>query len=460
MKENINGEHSYQEVLQKIKDKITSIKTCDTVMGNEILSEAYGRLNESMTPILELKAFSNRAEELAGDDVTLMDVVKFIRNQVKTGDINFLINICKEEHFKKLIEMYHPAPEKTIESFKVLFDGDSETIENGIKNGIFDSLKSDLLQILKNERMTEEDKKKNALQSADKQLLKYNPVGVIYVDDKNNKAVHLMQNFVIEFEPDTQIAKALPISEIEKLDILPEYKRLMNAIHSLPYNPVDESFTLNEKWDFECKLKDNVCLINGHEISKEDLPKLLLESINTYTAFPDKVGKINRDNYLRDADNMILLLENCDLLIKYDNLECIKNLNENSFVMFDKNHSINGATPYIVASSDEKLTGKLFESYHEMAEATSEILKDNSHKIFESQILHEKEMRAKMYQRKIELREEIKTLNENIQKMEDVRKIAEEGSASSLEAGRRLLKLNESLNSKMDEMAQLEKIYK
>ena len=116
-----NFETSYSGVLSAIREKMESVKTCETITGNELLGKAYRSLNESTTPILDLKEFTTNAEKVAEDDATLSDIVNFCKSKVKTGDLNFLINLCKEEHFKEMNRMYHPSPESTLESFKLMF---------------------------------------------------------------------------------------------------------------------------------------------------------------------------------------------------------------------------------------------------------------------------------------------------------------------------------------------------
>lgn len=454
------NEKSYNGVIQAIKDKISKIKTCDTVLGNDMLMQAYQKLNESTTPILELKEFITSAEQLAADDVTLMDVVDFIRKEIKDGNLNFLVNLSREEHLTELAKSFHPAPEQTIAAFKNMFDASGESLENAIKNGVFDSLKSGLMGVLKKEYGGAEVKHSDALKSVDGKLVKYPPVGIRYEDKQSNKVVHLMENAVIEFDPETQEANALTVSQIQELNILPQYRRMMQAIQSLKYDPEDESFSLNEQWDFECKIKDGACFVNEKEIKKEDLSQLLLESVNTYQQFPDKVRGFNRNNYLTDADNMIMLFENIGSVIKYDNLETVKNLNENQYMIFDVIHTINGSTPKIVAASDHNFTNKLFESYRDMALDVDKMLGKPAVQLFESQIIREQNLIIEKQNRKAELTSEIQSLNENIQKLESIRKIAETGSPSSLEAGRRLLKLNESLNDKISQLENIDETYK
>lgn len=460
----ILGENSYQGVIKAIQDKMASTRTCDTILGNDLLGKAYQKLNESTTPILDLKEFTTNAEQIAPDDTTLCEIVQFCREKVNTNnDMNFLVNICKEEHFRNLSRAYHPSPESTIEAFKNMFSADGSSLENAIKNGVFDSLKSDLIKILKNELTNNQQEQgenplnESTVVNADMSLVKYAPIGIRYEDLKNNKVVHLMEHDVLSFDTNTGECIRLNNDDLAKLDIAPSYRRMMTALTGLNYNPLNESFSLNENWDFQCVLQDGECRVNNAPINKNELRQLLLESINTYEAFPDKVKNFDKTKYMMDADNIIILFENYDKIVKYDNLEVIKSLNENdrSYVILDKAMTVNGSIPKVIASSDRSMINKLFESFEHMTSTCNEVLKSNITPMFESQINTEREVYRQKNERKIALRQEIKELNENISRLENMRGIADKDSPAGLEVGRRLVKLNECLN---DRITQLEHI--
>lgn len=462
----ILGENSYQGVIEAIRNKMASTRTCDTILGNDLLGKAYQKLNESTTPILDLKEFTTNAEQIAPDDTTLREIVDFCKKHVHTGDYNFLINLCKEEHFQNLGRAYHPSPESTINAFKNMFDTTGSALENAIKNGIFDSLKSNLLKILKselspNEQQMGDQPLNESMVNADKSLVKYSPVGIRYEDLKNNKVVHLMEHDVMSFNTENGECTRLGHDDIVQLDITPSYRRMMTALNGLQYNPLNESFTLNENWDFECKLHDGECFINNKPIKKDELRQLLLESINTYEMFPAKVQNFNKTRYMMDADNMIMLLENFDKIVKYDNLEVIKSLNERdaTYVILDKAQTVSGSTPRVIASSNHDIVNKLFESYEHMTSACKEVLGSDITPMFESQIKTEHEVYRQKNERIITLRQEIVELNENIEKLDKIMSIADEGSPSSLEAGRRKLKLNECLNDRINQLANIDKEY-
>ena len=462
-----NNDKSYSGVISAIKQKMESVKTCETITGNELLGKAYRSLNESVTPILDLKEFTTNAEKVAGDDATLSDIVNFCKSKVKTGDLNFLINLCKEEHFKEMNRAYHPSPESTVKDFEVMFTESPSVIEQGIKNGIFDSMKSNLLGVLKQE-INQQDKEERKNQIPSQQistenlnesvqekgnLLRYSPIGVKY-EDEQSRLVHLMENNVIRFNSEDGTAYCLNESEIKDLEIPTSYRRLMTAITSLKYNPLNESFTMRENWDFSLVMRDGICTVNGKEIPCDNMKQLLLESVQCYEAFPGKVEGFNKLAYMRDADNMVMLCENFDKLLKYDNLEIVKNLNESSYVIFDRRNTIVGALPQIIAvkSQNDTECNKLFESYTELDKYCSDVLNESMGDLFAKQINSEMEIEKERNEQLTKLNEDIKELNNIIKNAEDVLAIAEEGSAARKEMNFKLSKLNESLREKLEQV--------
>lgn len=443
------GENSYGGVLMAIRQKIEGIKTCDTITGNDLLQQAYQTLNESKTPILDLKTFTTNAEKVSSNDATLMDVVKFCRSKAKTGDLNFLINMCKEEHFKEMSRTYHPKPEETIKAFESMFDEPTTVIEQGLKNGLFDSMKSNLLGILKKEVADGTPEKLNEAETKGN-LIKYSPVGIRF--ESNNKVVHLMENCVIKIDEDDNVS-SLNENEIAELGLTAPALRMMSAIQGLNYDSLNETFSFVHNWDFDCQLKDGVCTVNGQQIQKDELKNLLLESINCYQQFPAKVkNNFNRTSYLHDADNMIMLLENFSQVMKYDNLEVVKNLNENSYCIFDKIDTMNGNTPKIVASSDQSLNNMLFETYQEMTEKTNVSLSESINDLFSVQIANENKIFADRNENIVRLNEDIRLNNRLIEDAITLRDMSDKDSPAYFEMETRLNKLKTNLNENLNNL--------
>lgn len=459
-------ETSYAGVISAIRQKFESVKQCDTLTGNELMGKAYKQLCESTTPILDLKEFTTNAEKVASDDATLGEVISFCRSKVKTGDLNFLINLCKEEHFKEMNRMYHPAPQETVKAFEEMFIETPTVIEQGIRNGVFDSMKSNLLGVLKNEYVEPKKVRENKIPSNDQtltdelyesakrgDLCRYAPIGIRLEDTKKNQIVHLMENTVIRIVDGAAVR--LDESEMKELDIPVAHRRLMSAITELRYNPMNESFTPRFGWDFQLEVCDGKATVNSKEISAGDMKQLLLESVQCYEQFPGKVENFDKLSFMRDADNMVILMENFGQLLKYDNIEVIKNLNESSFVMFDKRTTVDGKVPQIIASSNHNGT-KLFENFGEMVNECNSILNESIADVFQTQLNEEHTKAVERREKMAKLNEEVAEINGMISKAEQVAKMAEDGSAAKKEMNFRIAQLNESLNQKLDELQKLQ----
>ena len=131
----------YKSVIEQIKQKFQEAQA-DTLQGSEMIDEIYQKLNESKTPMLEIREFITGAEKVAADDASLKDIIDFCKKKATTGDLNYIINLCKEEHFVNLKRAGHPSPEDTIKDIEKEFGQPAGIIEQGIKNGIFDKLNS------------------------------------------------------------------------------------------------------------------------------------------------------------------------------------------------------------------------------------------------------------------------------------------------------------------------------
>ncbi len=418
------GKNSYSSVVNEIVEKIQKAEA-DTLVGNQLLKEVYSKLNESITPLLTLKPFITGAEKIAGDDVKLSELLKFLKKTITgNADLNFLINLVKEEHFSEMTRLGHPSPESTIKDIEDEFDKPGSVIEEGIKSGLFDNLKSTLLNKIKSDiDVKSVDKKLNENQTLfSGSLVKYSPVGLRYEDISNNRIVILTESEVLLFD---RIAKQF--SKLEESIVIPEnYGRLMQAINGCKYSPETNGFCLNENWDFKLELTSNgETLINDKPIKKEDIKQLLLESVKVYSNDPLKVTNFNKMEYLHDADNFIALMENHSSLMKLDNLEVIKNLNENSYVIFDKLNILK--TPKLISSSNGNIN-TLFESYSEMLLVTNDILKTPINNLFENQLISEQTLINERNNKIVSLNEEQKELNQNISKVRNLKTMAEENS--------------------------------
>lgn len=468
------GPNSYPGILEAINKKFMSVTSCETIAGNQLMNDCYTRMNESKTPVIELKAFTTEAEKISGSDTTLKEIVDFCRKQVKGGDFNFLINIIKEEHFANLTALNHPAPEATIKAFEDMFSQPSSEVEQGIRNGIFDSMKSSLLSSVKADLKAEVVKAKTPAENPNPNndpakplnesmiagnLITYNPIGIKFENHQNDQMVLLTENNVLSFDRETKDFAVLNESQISALEIPSTHKRLMSAIVGLGYDPTKEIFRLNENWDFDLMLlKDGSVSIGGSHgeksMKKEDVRDLLLESIKVYSADPLKVENFNRQNFIADADNFIALMENHNSLVKFDKLVTIKNMHTNDYALLaDKSFE----QPMIIGGS---FTGsKMFESYEQLTDTLSAELKsnipDSIKALFAEPIKREQEKIKLRQVEKIKLLDEQKSLNESITDIARLKGIAEDGSPAMI----KLCEQEKQFNSLLDiNIANLKKL--
>ncbi len=446
MEKIILGENSYPVIVKNIVEKLQNAKG-STLQGDEFLKQMYKSLNESKTPIMDIKPFITGAEKLERDDKTLKEVLDFCKKSITTGDLNFLINLAKEEHFQKLIKSYHPAPETTIKDIKEKFNDPSSVIEQGIIAGIFDDLKSDLLNQIKVDLGVPQKLNENTDIRIKNSLISYNPIGLKYDDKSNNRIVLLLESDTLSYEKGTD-----KFSSIENVEVDLEHKSLMEAINICPYNIETCEFSLNENWDFQMRLNSEGKVVIGEKIvKKEDVKAILFESINLYETYPTKVNNFNKANYLKAADKFIMLVENADLLIKFDNLVTIKNLNENSYVLLNKDDVFNVSTPEILSSSASKNT-KLFESYGLMLQETNKILKDEISDLFESQMKNEKVLFDKRNDNIVSLNESIGEINTQITHVQELKNMAEKNSPALENLNEQENKLNGLLNQELNNL--------
>ncbi len=219
----------------------------------------------------------------------------------------------------------------------------SNIVEEGIRNGLYDRLESNLLHLVKNDIGVTKQLNENQPMYMGTQLIGYNPVG--FFIEKNNKIHALLENCLLDFIPETKMFK---LTET-KIDLNESESRLHSAINGLQYDAEKKIFSLCEAWDFDliidsegkCKIKK----LNESEDKYKDIPSdkiksLLVESINLYESAPETNLNFRRNYFLKDADNFNMLLENFDKLVNFDTIEVIRNLNEsNKYVIFDTFYS-------------------------------------------------------------------------------------------------------------------------
>lgn len=452
------GKNSYPAIVEEIFKKIQSAQA-DTLVGSDLLKQTYDKLNESKTPMMDVKEFITKAEQVSTDDASLKDVVDFCKKSATKGDLNYVINLCKEEHYQNLSRSGHPNPEDTIKDMEKEFGQPSSIIEQGIKNGIFDKLNSKLLNDVKTglgvKVRGEEEIKKDLNESYQVDFggfCQYIPVGIVCEDKSQNKMVVLTESDVLSFDKGKQ-----EFEKLEKYQIPGDYARLMEAITETNYNPEKEEFSLNENWDFNLRLDSNgKCFIGklNEEVTKEidsnKLKSLLLESVNLYSQNPYKVEGFERTKYLHDADNIICLMENSKMLVKLDKLRVLRNLNENSYVMFDM-HDIKGTnTPKILSLNGKSSVSH--DSFGSLCESVRETIGYECTKLFESELKAESVQLVERQNKITSLMEEQKEINFNIKKVQNLKNLAEANSPAMDKLNEQEKMLNESLKENLEQL--------
>ena len=454
------SENSYSAIVGDIFKKIESAKA-ETLKGTEFLNEIYKNLNESSTPILELKQFVTGAEKISGDDVTIKDIINFCRKKVENGDLNFIINLVKEEHFSEMQRFGHPAPKETIKEIKEYFDKPSSEIEAGIRAGIFDGLQSKLLNKIKSDLNIDikkvdtktptklNESYSSTIINSDPNFISYNPIGVKFEDISKNKVVLMFENSIVEFNRNTN---NYTVVDKKSINIPDAYNKINNALNHTSFDPEKNIFTLNENWDFSLTLnpKTSIVNINGKPIPKEKVKQLLVESINHYSISTGNNINFNKNTYLNDADSFITLMENCEHLIKFDTLKTIRNINENSFITYVIENAHKTNEPSIIVSSDNEIKNKMFESYTEFISISNKIINGSLNNMFESQLNNEIKMLQEKNSNIISLNESISELNTKITEVDSLLKIAEKESPAFNKLNDQRKKLDVKLNESLD----------
>lgn len=456
------GPNSYPAVVEAIVNCIRDAQA-NTLAGSELLSNTYKKLCESSTPMMEVKQFLTGAESIAVDDAELKTVLDFCKKAATTADLNCLINVCKEEHLLNLKKAGHPNPEKTIEELENEFNQASSVIEQGIRNGIFDKLNSKLLndvkaglgiEVNKELKMRLGETLNEGYQFDGSGFIKYTPIGIT-AETTDNRLVILTESDILSYDEGLK-----EYSRLDETEVLPlidnKYKRLMEAISTCSYSPETKTFGLCESWDFNLELKDGKCFVgrdgNMNQIKSEALRNLLLESINAYSSgmvLLNEGVQFDKNRYMRDADNILMLMENHQNIIEFDDLKVVRNLNESGkYCLIDAVDVKNTNTPKLLSINGKR--APIYKSFGELCESANTELNvsENGFKfqsLFESQLINESQVIKNKHVQITQLREEQKSLNEGLRKIVNLKKLAEDNSPA-------MDKLNEQENILMQKL--------
>ena len=183
------------------------------------------------------------------------------------------------------------------------------------------------------------------------------------------------------------------------------------------------------------------------EIEPSNMKKLLLESVQEYR----KKNGSSCDEFVRDADNFMMLFENHDTIVKFDNLSVVRSLNESNYVMFDMHDVRTTNVPKILSINGQK--EKTYESFIALCESVKEVVGKDCpvQMLFESEIKAEHEQLNERREKISSLMEEQKSINGAIEKVKNLKSLAESGSPAMEKLNQQhnmlLSKLNENMES-------------
>lgn len=410
---NYLGDKSYIAIKDKLIDGVMNCKP-NTMRGQQLVSQLYESVvtNNSVSPMMEIKSFQTNAEAVSKEDVSLAELLKFIKTEQSGGDFNYLINLCKEEHYANLKRNGITTPEKTVEDIMSYFNEPSNVIIEAIKNDLFsEKLNSNLYAELRNEFAiapeTGFNKSSNKIKKLNESvlinangLMKYNPIGIKYATPDVNHYI----------TPDTIVHKGPNgWAKSNDLELPTAFNALNVALIGVDYSYDTDKFMLSSEWDFNmCIDSEGLCKItnNGEEIvvEKQDLPGLFAESLGFLPP------EVNKELLMAEADRFILIANNYSKLTKIDELSVIKN--DNNFIVVDNNLDL----PCCV---DGKYGQQKFESFGSMVNTLNESFGDRLDNIsgFADRLVFEQNLIS-------ERNNDINVLNENQQTLEALNKSA------------------------------------
>lgn len=410
--------NTYLQVIKDIKQKFeeTILNESLSFETKNFVDKTLKVINESATPMMEIRRFYNNAENIS-DKSTLSELMKFITKHTKSGNLNYIINLAKEEHIEKLRLSKHPLPEQTLKDID-FSENDNNVIISNLKKGLYDSIESDIIDELKERFLTDSFKKSRNIITKDanditlneSSLQFYSPIGIRYEDVTNNRLILLTESLLLSYNRDND---KYGILHIEDVTIPQNHLKLVDAINQLNYDLEDNSFSPAMHWDFNAVVDSFGDIVvwkdvnNKKKIDYNTFRELFKESL---------INSKNSPNYemlVRDADNMCMICENFGKLTKIDTLKVVRNLSENSKyiikTIFDNPTIICGVKNGVI-EGEQKFIG-----YSQLNESLSKSLNTDTTKLFENQIskeiIFEKDKQSgidKLYEKQKEIEKDLK----------------------------------------------------
>ena len=424
--ETVMTERGYQSIVSQISEKLGST-VAQTESGKELIEFTQRALYESSTPMIKIREFVSGAQSLMKEDTKLADVIKFCKKITDTDSLNFLVNLCKEEHFENLTKAGHPNPEKTIEEIKEYFNLPDGEIKKQIEAGVYDMLDSKLLNDIK--RSLSIEIKEPEIQGSvlklggrlNESISCYHPVGFSF-PTKEGKTKFLMEGQIFDYDVDNEMM--LQDADYEPSD---KIRTLGESMRSLNYDETTNSYILeflNLRYEYNID-NDEILEVyedgTSHVIDDTQLEQQLIEFVNNNN--PNMVKP-----YIAEIDAFRRMVRNSSKLIKFDTVTVIKNRQNNRSVIVDSEPT----TPRYVNGGNLSV----FDSFSEMAlQITNDLdvtgnfgTVQSIQKLYDVDIYQEMQEKQTFQTAKMELEQELKNLNSELIKLKSMLEIIEKDS--------------------------------
>lgn len=332
--ETVMAENGYNAIITNLSEIFANAKV-ETPQGQEMIDYTQRALFESKTPMFELREFVAGAQKIKQQDTKLADVIKFCKKTTDTDSLNFLVNLCKEEHFVNLTKAGHPNPEETIEKIKEYFNLPDNEIKKQIEAGVFDGLQSKLLGDIKNSlsiEVHEAPKPADVLKLGgrlNESIECIKPVGFA-IPTKEGKTKFLLESQVYDYDTETQ--QLVPDNGYVPSD---KVLTLLEALKYVPYDSERNAYTLElndlnnyiywvEPEELQMFIEEDgeYETIEAQEL-EENIRLLAQTNPNLIEEHKDEINGFRR------------LVANRSKLIQYDNVTMIKNNQNGNTVLVE-----------------------------------------------------------------------------------------------------------------------------
>lgn len=473
----------YNTVVSNIKNHILANSVLSTPEGQRFFDENITQIFESKTPLLDLREFKTNAQQVASHDPKLMDILKFVNKNVKNSpSLNVLLNLAKEEHLQNTNRANHPEDDETLAALKNYWSAGDSEIEQGIKNGTFDSLKSNLMMNLRSDFVPDSKGTKivnvpqqaplSKLMESIQDLQVFSPIGVLWDDTQQNQKYAFIEDDVFQVSQDGDNILYQSVNPERIQNIPSSLTRFTQAFKELAYNPQTLKFTpALADWDFTIEINETGEIILKESdlyseteaqttVELDDVKSLFVETLELFKTsgiVAEKIAALQRD-----ADNFVIVALNYKKLFLFDDLIQIQSLNENTYAIVpgdtlkltseDKQEASNVS---IISGTVDKTTTQ-YKSYQELVNAINRnigLKTENSvTQLYESVLSTEYNKNFDRQSQIGALKEQQSSLNLQIQSKNNLLKLADENSPAQQKLQQELDLLNTDLDKNLTDM--------